>query len=74
MAGPIGRAELAGVEAAAVVTHRDRDAAGRIHRQAHQHRARACVLADVVHALLDNTEQRQFVDCGQSVLRPGYSS
>ncbi len=51
MAGTIGRAELAGVEAAAVVAHRDRDAAGRIHRQAHQHRTRAGVLADVVQRL-----------------------
>ena len=72
MAGPIGRAEQAGVEATAVIPHRDHDSAGLIHRQAHQHRTRSGMLTDVVQAFLNDTEQRQFVDRRQDVLRSSY--
>ena len=71
MAVLIGRAKLTGIEAAAVVTNRDGDAAGRIHRQLHQNRIRARMLADIAQSLLDDAEQRQFVDLGQRILRAG---
>ena len=65
----IDRAELTGIEAAAVVMHRNDHAAGRIDHQLHHNRTRVRVLADVAQSLLDDPVQRQFSDLGQRFLR-----
>src|ERR1035441_3604657 len=72
MSGMSGCADQAGVEAAAVVAERERHAARRIYGEMHPCRTRAGVVGDVVQALLDDAEQRQFVGRGQAVRRAGH--